>query len=76
MIDRPRNPRLLSEAEFVQMMREFDQASEWMREQLHAPEPLLMEKHVISLERQNLAEFESLERLASANGIEAFECAA
>jgi hypothetical protein len=68
-----RNPRLLSEEEFTQMMCEFDQAGDWMRTQLRTQEPACMERHVISLERHNLPELEVVERLAATLGAEAFE---
>lgn len=62
----------LNDAEFSEMMEEFDRAGAWMMHQLQGRKSI-MEKHVIGLERQNLAELEVVERLADSVGIEAFE---
>lgn len=65
-------PVPLTDAEFSEMMEEFDRAGAWMMHQLQGRKSI-MEKHVIGLERQNLAELEVVERLAGSIGIEAFE---
>jgi hypothetical protein len=65
-------PVPLTDAEFSEMMEEFDRAGAWMMHQLQGRKSI-MDKHVIGLERQNLAELEVVERLAGSIGIEAFE---